>query len=357
MSPKYHSIRKSSDAENFGLKPKAYRKMNRVASSSTLRDSSLRRRNRVISGLTVPKYIMSSARRQKAQVKVAADFCFTYTLPTPPASPMCITPDCDKESQKHRVTIQFPKRLVRPQTKLVKQEAVAACDPEGLKEVPVRYVQEALDILGPQMMKVCSGIRAPPFSSTNGLPKELVVLAHDLSAQMPTHLLAVYGQTESSAKASMSLFPAHNIVLSAYCANMPSLPYSSPPAPAQQGGPVQLPVVPVNLPHPQSYAHIQQYLYTKDRVSFIMSMLPSIPPQGVLSGSSSATAQYAKDVAATFTTQKILALLRNVHGTYRNLCALEVQEDLVWQLINVAWEVLLTALAVSAKAPHLAPLL
>lgn len=206
-------------------------------------------------------------------------------------------------------------------------------------------------------MKVCSGIRAPPFSSANGLPKELVVLAEDLSAQMPTHLLAVYGKSENGAKASMSLFPAHDVVLSAYCANMPSLPYSSPPPPSQKGGPVQLPVVPISLPHPQSYAPIQQYLYTKDRVSFIMSMLPAIPPQGVLGGSSSATLQYAGELAGTFTMQKILALLRNVHGMYRNMCALEVQEDIMWQLINVAWEVLLTALALSANAPKMAPLL
>jgi hypothetical protein len=207
------------------------------------------------------------------------------------------------------------------------------------------------------MMKVCAGIRAPPFSSTNGLPKELVVAAHDLSAQMPTHLLAVYGKSDNSGRASMSLYPAHNIVLSAYCANMPVLPYSSPLSPLLKGGRVQLPVVPICLPHPQSYATIQQYLYTKDRISLIMSMLPTLPPRGVLSGGSSATAQYARDLAQTFTTQKILSLLRNAHGLYRNMCALEVQEDLMWQLVSVAWEILLSALALSAHVPLLAPLL
>ncbi|KAI0342467.1 hypothetical protein BDW22DRAFT_201116 [Trametopsis cervina] len=364
MSPKYHSTRKSSDAENFGLKPKMHKKaVGRLASASNLRDSSLRRRTRVISGLTVPKYIMNNARRQKSQVKAAADLCFSYTLPTPPASPMSVSPASgESEAPSRRVSIQFPRRLVRPQTKTVRHESVAACSPEELKDVPLHYVRQALDVLGPQMMQVCSGIRAPAFSSTNGLPKELVVLANDLSAQMPTHLLAVYGKSEKTAapsagRTSMSLFPAHNIVLSAFCANMPSLPYQPPTPPAQAGGSIQLPVVPLGLPHPQSYAHIQRYLYTKDRVSFIMSLLPSVSAQGILSDPASASVRYAKDVAGTFTTQKILSLLRDVHGVYRNMVALEIQEDLMWQLVNVAWEVLLTALALSAKAPQLAPLL
>lgn len=377
MSPKFSSTRKSSDAENAGLKPKAlYRKMNRIGSSSTLRDSSLRRRNRVISGLTMPKYIMHSARRSKVQVKATADLSFNYTLPTPPASPLCISPGLEKDGLKRKLTFQFPRRLVRPQTKAVKQETLAACDLKELKGIPVHFIRQGLAVLGPQyvshrsapksnlsyeihcrMAKVCSGIRAPPFTSTNGLPKELVVLAHDLSAQMPTHLLAVYAKLENSASASMSLYPAHNTILSAYCANMPSLPYSSPPPPAQQGGPVRLPVVPVCLPHPPSYAHIQQYLYTKDHVSFLQSMLPSIPSQGACGDSSPATPQYVKDFAATFTTQKILAFMRNAHGMYRNMCALGVQEDVMWQLLNVAWEILLSALAVSAHTSHLAPLL
>ncbi|KAI0089439.1 hypothetical protein BDY19DRAFT_1047873 [Irpex rosettiformis] len=359
MSPKYRATRKCSDAENLGLKPKSFRKMNRIGSSSTLRDSSLRRRNRVISGLPMPKSIMSSARRQKAtQHKAATDHSSNYALPTPPESPMsmCVSPPPVKETQNRRVTLQFPKRLVRPQTKGVRHQTVAACDPEGLKEVPVHYVREALDTLAPRMLKVCSGIRAPRFMSPNALPKELVVFAQDLSAQMPTHLLAVYNKPENGTQANVILVPAHNVVLTAYCANMPRLPVSSPAPPSEKGGPIQLPVVPMNLPHPQSYGHIQQYLYTKDRVTFLMSMLPSIPPQAVFRGLSSAAVQYAKDLAMTVSTQKILAFLRNAHGIYRNMYALDVQEDVMWGLLNVAWEVLLTALALSAGTPQMAPL-
>lgn len=175
---------------------------------------------------------------------------------------------------------------------------------------------------------------------------------------MPTHLLAVYGKAECTGgqQYSMSLFPAHNIVLSAHCANMPNLPFTSPSPPSQSGGPIQLPVVPMALPHPSSYGHIHQYLYTKDRVAFIASLLPSLPPQAVFRGSSSATTHYARDLATTLSTQRILALLRNAHGVYRNMCALDVQEDVMWALLNVAWEILLTSLALGANAPQLAPL-
>lgn len=162
MSPKCRATpRKCSDAENLGLKPKPSRKMNRVGSGSTLRDSSLRRRNRVISGLAVPPTIMTGARRHKAaQLKAAAaahhhhHHQSHYALPTPPESPMsmCIAPPevSVKDSQSRKVTVQFPKRLARPQTKPIRQQSVAACDPAGLKDVPVQYVRQALDTLGPQ---------------------------------------------------------------------------------------------------------------------------------------------------------------------------------------------------------------
>ena len=153
MSPKYRTTRKSSDAENLGVKPKSFRKTNRLGSSTNLRDSSLRRRNRVISGLAIPKPVMNAARRQKAaQLKTAVDHRANYTLPTPPESPMsmCVTPPPVTDGPSRKITVQFPKRLVRPQTKGVRHQAMAACDPEGLKDVPVHYVRQALDTLGPQ---------------------------------------------------------------------------------------------------------------------------------------------------------------------------------------------------------------
>jgi hypothetical protein len=92
---------------------------------------------------------MNTARRQKFQMKADPDVCFGYTLPTPPASPVCIAPALQQENPG-KVTIQFPKRLPRPHTKSVRQESLAACDPVGLKEVPIHYIRQALDTLGPQ---------------------------------------------------------------------------------------------------------------------------------------------------------------------------------------------------------------
>lgn len=157
MSCKHQNTRKSSDAENIGLKPKPYRKLNRLTSANTLRDSSVRRRNRVISGLSVPKFILNNAKRQKAAAAAAAaiakrndkvEFDFLYAPPTPPASPLCTLPN-KGAAEPQKISLRFPRRLERPASRSFNPEALRACDPEGLKDVPVEYVRRSLTQLGP----------------------------------------------------------------------------------------------------------------------------------------------------------------------------------------------------------------
>lgn len=46
-----------------------------------------------------------------------------------------------------------------------------------------------------RMFQVLSSVQATPFSNT--LPKELSVIINDLSADLPTHMLAVYSRQSS----------------------------------------------------------------------------------------------------------------------------------------------------------------
>ena len=210
------------------------------------------------------------------------------------------------------------------------------------------------------MFQVLQGIRAPPFQSDNGLPKEMVVLAHDCSAQMPTHLFAVFSKPSTppspSNRTAMMLYPAHHVVFAAHCSNFPRLKLSAPPPPQQRGGPVVLPVVPIVLPHPASYHAMHQYFYLKDPLRFMSSLLPSAPPPGVHEQSEPVTEQYVKHLATTFTSARLLSAIRHVHGACGNMVKLGVDDAMMWQLLNIAWEVLLSAMAVHVNSAHLSPL-
>ena len=62
------------------------------------------------------------------------------------------------------------------------------------------------------MLQVLSGVKAETVS--NVLPKELSVVINDLSANMPTYMLAVYSrQVPTATKHWVTLFMTHNIIL------------------------------------------------------------------------------------------------------------------------------------------------
>lgn len=160
MSPKYRAARKSSDAENAGLKPRAYKKLGRVSSSSVLRDSALLRRKRVLSGITASKALLEHVKQQQQQRKVSTSHdqvkpkteqvTLRFTLPTPPASPMCVSPVAGvKAAARHTKEVRLPLHLPRPAPEPVSREALESCDPE-IEPVPTDYLRAGLYMLGPK---------------------------------------------------------------------------------------------------------------------------------------------------------------------------------------------------------------
>ncbi len=202
-------------------------------------------------------------------------------------------------------------------------------------------------------MKVLSGVKAEPFTTEPfaGLPKELVVLVNDLSAEMPTHMLAIHHASAPTApRAKVTMFPTHNIVLASHCANLPSLPPSHPATPTLPGSPLSLPVFSFALPHPESYGHLQSFLYQKNAHLFLASLLPRVAPQELLQAAQKKTVlAFAGVLADTFTPQIILRHAKFIHGIYTNMCVLGIQDDRMWYLLNIAWEVILLAAAISSR--------
>lgn len=199
-----------------------------------------------------------------------------------------------------------------------------------------------------------SSVKADPVR--NALPKELSVLVNDLASDAPSHMLAVYSrQPSTSARRRVTLFPTHNIVLAVYCANLPHLPPSEAPTPSKPGCPITIPVVPLCLPSPETFPQLSSFLYTKQTSHLLASLLPcpapSIDPTAYTSNDPTLL-QFTKKLAGTYTTQALLQHAMTVNGLWRNVCALGVDDIDLWSTMDLAWELLLTAMAIGTGNPQ-----
>ncbi|KAG7442949.1 uncharacterized protein BT62DRAFT_839406, partial [Guyanagaster necrorhizus] len=148
----------------------------------------------------------------------------------------------------------------------------------------------------------------------------------------------------------VTLHPAHHDVLAVHCPRLPASIQASPPAP-------EIPVHPFCLPDPGTYAFLSQYLYTHRQDLLLAPLLPPgslhsnpFPTTAHLSSSpklpASTHAQLlalAESLAKDFTQHKLLGGLSTVHGLWKNVIALGVDDDGLWEVIHTAWGVYLTA--------------
>jgi hypothetical protein len=168
-------------------------------------------------------------------------------------------------------------------------------------------------------------------------------------------MFAVYSRrTNIGSRRRVTLFPVHNIIFSTQCANLPQLP--TPPKPTEplnstEPFTITIPVVPVSIPSPQTFPQLSAYLYTHSTNDLMAYLLPPCP-QGLLPPNVDDTdpitlQQHARRMAETYTVQALLAQAMTINGFWRNVCALGVFDLGLWDTMDVAWEVILNALAIS----------
>ena len=159
------------------------------------------------------------------------------------------------------------------------------------------------------MLQVLSGVKAEAVS--NVLPKELSLVIHDLSSDMPTHILAVYShQVPAATKCRVTLVPTHNIIL------------ASPHFPLHKC-----------IDHLFATLLLQTAsaaLYAKD------TMGENVHTQ---------LQQFATKPMAI---APICILLRAmaVNKLWRNACPLGVADEQLWCAMNIAWEILIHTFAI-----------
>lgn len=338
------SARKSSNLENLGLGAKSSsHKVARAVSQTVLRDATLRRRNRVLSGIKSLKPEDAIKRQKLTQPVVRVD------LPTPPASPCTPAQSFENMNIRDPRTGSIPSILERPEIRPVEPHMIAEIAPE-LGKIPLQFVLDSLKIIGPQLWKVVQSITVPPFNPSQ---THATVKITGLTGQMPSHLLAVYKRPADGSKASprdARLYPTHKMILYTQCGDaMYSLMHASARLP-QVGDEAQVPIVAMAVPHPESFPVVHEYLYTQDRAVFAARIVPYPSPHVAGANSSHTHANWVRRLAATYSQQVLVAHLAFAAGVYANMCALDIQTFEMWHALQACWTVLRSALLVQQQA-------
>ncbi|KAJ7846111.1 clampless1 Clp1 protein [Mycena olivaceomarginata] len=293
---------------------------------SSIHDPSRRRRARTAHGA-----------KGKNKSKSAATVQFQVTSVSAPPTADVEMQDVETPSLTTK-TYRLPKDLLRPPFQEISTETLFSVEPElGVDTPDIEYIRDVMEDIGAGLLRaVVSTVADPP---KDALPAEITITVTDHSDfPPPTHMLAIHGraakEAPSTSRRQVTLVPAHSVILALHCARLPKLtPSPSPPAyTSDSEGCNQLvvPVQPLCLPSPATFSLLSSFLYTKRK-------LPA----------------FAGRLAGTYTAQALLLHVNSVHGLWQNACVLGVYVDELWDAIDLAWEVLLTAMAISQGTPHL----
>ncbi|KAF7798130.1 hypothetical protein EIP86_009345 [Pleurotus ostreatoroseus] len=285
-------------------------------------------------------------------------------------------------------SVQLPRKLDRPPHVEIDPRAIAAVAPE-LANVPLEYIQRHLASQAPQMIAAVTLLSIPSSLPRSRLPPTVDAPLRPTasvppSASFPTHVLAVSSSRSSPSSPStptaasfaaqaqqgsstiVPLYPTHSLVLAAHCTLLPRLPASR--AASNKSTAISLPVVPLTVPDAATFPHLHAYLHTKRADTLLATLLPALqsvlPPAAGASSTSGAVRSYATQFTAdsllryahalasyAYTqsgpqgaVQTLMAHAKVVNGLWKNTCALGIFDTELWAMMDLAWEIILTAL-------------
>jgi len=265
--------------------------------------------------------------------------------------------------------IQLPRTLQRPSYSEVSRDQIAAVAPE-LVDVPAEYIRRTMCVKTAQMLAGIAGISKSHLPST--IPKSylrhntpLTVPIRSSPSQQPqsypTHFLALStnSKSQTSSGDQLPLVPTHSLVLAAHCASLPRIPPSNPQA---NGNTVTIPVLPLAVPSPQAFQTLHQFLYTHNVASLLHSLLPSLPSTFLSTLSSSAihstlasgpklhqlSSHCFSNAQHGQPTQILMGHAQHITALWRNAIALGVHDKDLWDVIDLAWEIVLGSLNLAA---------
>ncbi|EJF61781.1 hypothetical protein DICSQDRAFT_136297 [Dichomitus squalens LYAD-421 SS1] len=286
---------------------------------------------------------------------------------------------------EHKLNI--PRRLARPSFTEPARDAVARLDP-GLASVPLEYIKKMLAGNANETLTALSLLTIPSSLPCAHLPPSIDAPIRPSSntpdaSAFPTHVFAILSSRSSATTPTMAtfadrsslspsttvpLFPASALVMAVHCSLLPPLPQTH--RSAGRRAALTLPIVPLTVPSPETYALLHAYLHTMRPDTLLASLLPSLAsslPQVSVSSSSMGSnklvyvAQFSSDrlvrlasalAGAAFqrggSTQAalsgLMAHIKVINGLWQNVCALGVFDAELWGVMDLAWDVVLAAM-------------
>ncbi|KAJ7481722.1 hypothetical protein FB451DRAFT_1170877 [Mycena latifolia] len=325
---------------------------------SSIHDPNRRRRARTAHS---SKYATDQAKRRSKKKAPPATLEFNVTSVSAPPPQIADVEMRDVEPQPTLTTKTWvlPRELLRPAFQEINLETLSAFDPElGGEDIPdIEYIRDVMEEFGPGLLRAAVSVVADP--PKDALPTEIAITINDHSDYPPpTHMLAIHSRASKdvsgNARRQVTLVPAHSVVLGLHCARLPKFPVapSTPAYTSEDRTQLIIPVQPLSIPSPATYSFLSTFLYTK-RTDLLLKSLFPCPPPSKLEDDRTQIPTFAARLAATYTAQALLLHVNGVHGLWQNACSLGVFVDELWDSIDLAWEVLLTALAISVGKPHL----
>ncbi|KAH9903306.1 hypothetical protein C8Q73DRAFT_662102 [Cubamyces lactineus] len=390
-------MRKSSNAENLPPSAHSAGHAKKAEALVSAREASRRRRARVVSGSLVLRKIVENAHRRAskahprhAPVKLEI---VPESLPSESETreaPAQATQPAPAPQTTGGPTLRFPRWLARPPNfpRPFDRANIDACN-EQLQGVPHGYILRGLDTTGKSMWSLVQNAIFQTSGFGQKLPQELQVVIADhtmLEAatpfpnSYPTHVLALWdcpslftgsqNTPEPAGRRKVRIVPVHNIVMAANCANWFPMPPSTSVEYKRvfvneggaKGTQMNLPVVPLPVPHVDSFHQLLSCLYTH-RVSHLLDELVPVPkPHFVLPTPNNPNPQnphYIKEtgrrLAARYQPWAIAGMLRHVIGLWQNACHLGISDRRLWIAIDWSWDMLLTGLAYATGHPDAVP--
>lgn len=179
--------------------------------------------------------------------------------------------------------------------------------------------------------------------TTGDLPSQLEVICEDPTIEPPSHIIAAY--SDKCEAPQVTLFPVHALVMATACANLPILPPSNPQVTmVEDKVSVTIPVVPIWIPSISMFWPLLSFLYT-ERYDILLSALLPFDDDGnepyQLIG-----IRHAK----SFSVKELLSDARKVHALWSNATVLGIFDDILYNTLEMAWEICMTALSHGYKA-------
>ncbi|KAH6905667.1 hypothetical protein BKA70DRAFT_1503108 [Coprinopsis sp. MPI-PUGE-AT-0042] len=256
------------------------------------------------------------------------------------------------------IPLNLPRYLSKPNFRPIPRRALQR-DPHGRFHEAGFSQGEVSDVISPHLFTML-GRTAPASVPRPPLPSQVDAIVSDYvsddRAHLPTHMVAVWGSQAPQRPRQITLYPVHQEVMQLQRAHLPIPEQTRAETPSSQPQNIQitLPVQSLCLPSPESYAPLARYIYHKDTLRLLNELLPVRPPAD-FEDNQAQIPSFGTFIGRNCEMKDILSRVMLINGLWKDACALAVHDDHdgLWDTIELAWEVMLTALAVALGKPEL----